>query len=144
GFALMTVLWVTLSSYRKLEYAPGGTVARITATHAAVWGTNSAGLAAGSYLPSGQALELAAGFAEVIFDSGAEIVLEGPARVDVGSAWEATLAHGSLRANVPEQAIGFLVRNSAVDVVDLGTEFSMVANEKGMTEVVVLRGEVEA
>ncbi len=142
GFAVMAVLWVTLSPYRSDGYDPGESVARITATHDAVWGASA--LAAGSYLHRGQALELRSGFAEITFDSGAQIVLEGPARMDVGSAWDATLAHGSLRANVPEQAIGFLVRNSAVDVVDLGTEFSMVADEKGMTEVIVLRGEVEA
>src|SRR5262249_33778719 len=54
------------------------------------------------------------------------------------------LRRGTIRANVPPQALGFRVSNSAVDVVDLGTAFSMVAPSEGRADVFVLQGEVEA
>ncbi len=97
----------------------------------------------GDELQRGQRLELKSGFTEVTFDSGAQIVIEGPASVDLDSAWQATLRHGTVKANIPQEAIGFRISNPAVDVVDLGTEFSVTAEENGATEVFVLSGQVE-
>ena len=97
----------------------------------------------GDELRRGQRVQLASGFAEITFDSGARVTVEGPASLDLTSAWEAVLHHGSLRAHVPTEAIGFRVSNPEVEVVDLGTEFSMVADASGGTEVYVLQGSVE-
>ena len=99
--------------------------------------------AAGDEFASGRRLELVSGFAELTFDSGAQITLTGPATLDLRSAWEAELHRGTLKANVPAEAIGFRVMNAAVEVVDLGTEFSMTAEEGGAAEVFVLKGAVE-
>jgi hypothetical protein len=63
---------------------------------------------------------------------------------DVKSAWDSVLRLGSLKAYVPSQALGFRVVNSAVEVVDMGTEFSMVADGHDAADVFVLKGEVEA
>jgi hypothetical protein len=87
---------------------------------------------------------LARGFAEITFDSGALVVLEGPASIDLNSAWDATLRAGTLKASVPKEAIGFRVSNPSVQVVDLGTEFSMMADASGAADVLVLKGIVEA
>ena len=97
----------------------------------------------GDELPRGQHLELTAGFAEITFDSGAQLIVEGPASVDLDSAWQATLRRGTLRANIPPEAIGFKIANASVDVVDLGTEFSITADADGSTEVFVLNGQIE-
>ena len=97
----------------------------------------------GDELSRGQHIELKAGFAEITFDSGAQIVVEGPASVDLDSAWQATLRRGTLRANIPQEAIGFKVANASVDVVDLGTEFSITADADGSAEVFVLTGQIE-
>ena len=99
--------------------------------------------AAGDEFARGRRIELQSGFAEVTFDSGAQLTLTGPATLDLRSAWEAELQRGTLRANVPPEAIGFRVINAAVEVVDLGTEFSMTAEEGGAAEVFVLKGAVE-
>ena len=99
--------------------------------------------APGDEFVRGRRLELVSGFAELTFDSGAQITLTGPATLDLRSAWEAELQRGTLKANVPPEAIGFRVINSAVEVVDLGTEFSMTAEEGGAAEVFVLKGAVE-
>jgi hypothetical protein len=124
--------------------APIEFVARITGAKESVWVDQAASFQPGTFLHRGQRLELAGGFAEVTFDSGAVLLLKGPATLDVNSAWDSTLRRGTLTATVPPQAIGFRVANHAVEVVDLGTEFSMVASGDGTAEVFVLKGEVEA
>lgn len=98
----------------------------------------------GDVLSRDQVLEIISGLAEITFDSGARLVLEGPATLAVRSAWEAELLRGSLKAQVPHEAIGFRLVHSAVNVVDLGTEFTMTADENGEAEVLVLKGAVEA
>lgn len=119
-------------------------VARVTAVKATRWLPSASDLRPGSLVRAGQRLELVAGFAEVTFDCGAKVVLTGAAVLEVNSAWDATLRRGTLTANVPREAVGFRIANSAVEVVDLGTEFSLVANANGTAEVFVLKGAVEA
>ena len=118
------------------------TVARISGTKDCRW--KGGAWQPGDDLRRGQQLELASGFAEITFDSGAQVTLEGPASFDLNSAWDAVLRRGTLKASVPTEAIGFRIANAAVEVVDLGTEFSMVADKSGATEVFVLKGAVEA
>jgi len=101
------------------------------------------GIKPGEELHGGQKIQLESGFAEITFDCGAQITLEGPATLDLNSAWEAVLERGRLKASVPPEAIGFRVSNASVNVVDLGTEFSMVADGSEATEVFVLKGAVE-
>jgi len=117
-------------------------IARLSGAKDCRW--SGASLAPGSELKRGQRIELQSGFAEITFDSGAQLTLEGPATLELDSAWEAVLHRGTLKANVPHEAIGFRVTNPSVEVVDLGTEFSMVTDESGATEVFVLKGAVEA
>lgn len=120
---------------------PSDFVGRITGAKGSRWTAGK--LATGAHVRRGQRLELAAGVAEVTLDSGARVVLEGASSLHINSAWDVTLRRGTLKANVPSEAIGFRVSNPAVEVVDLGTEFTMVADTGG-AEVFVLRGEVEA
>ena len=119
-------------------------VARLTGTRDCQWGSGMPQMKAGDSLRSRQKLELASGFAEITFDCGALVVLEGPATFEVHSAWEATLLAGTLKANVPHEAVGFRILNPRVEIVDLGTEFSLIADPAGGAEVFVLKGSVEA
>ncbi|HEV7404279.1 MAG TPA: hypothetical protein VGO11_15160, partial [Chthoniobacteraceae bacterium] len=104
-------------------------VAHLSASQDGQW--KGAALGAGEELHRGQQLQLVSGLVEVAFDSGAVVTLEGPAALQVTSAWEAVLHRGTLKAQVPKEAIGFRISNPAVEVVDLGTEFSMVADDSG-------------
>ena len=117
------------------------TVARLSGAKDCKW--VKSGPSTGDELTRGQRLDLQSGFAEVTFDSGAQLLLEGPVSLDLHSAWEAEFHRGSLKANVPPEAIGFRVTSAAVEVVDLGTEFSMTAEEGGVAEVFVQKGAVE-
>jgi hypothetical protein len=119
-------------------------VAQLTGLKDSQWASDASPLQSGVRLLKGQRLELARGFAEITFDSGAQVVLEGPAAFDLKSAWEATLNRGTLKASVPPQAIGFRISNPSVQIVDLGTEFTMSADASGAAEVLVLKGQVEA
>ena len=133
-----------LATNQAAPIVPFEFVARITGAKESHWKEEGDQLAPGTFLHRGQRLELVAGFAEITFDSGAVVLLEGPATFDVNSAWDSTLRRGALTAGVPPQAIVFRVLNRAVEVVDLGTSFSMVADGAGAADVFVLQGEVEA
>ena len=117
-------------------------IARISGSKDPLW-VGGVAFQNGDELHRGQRLELTSGFAEITFDSGALLVVEGPASMDLDSAWQATLRRGTIKANIPQEAIGFKVSNASVDVVDLGTEFSMTAEDDGTAEVFVLNGQVE-
>ena len=144
---VMVGLWISTGPRNDdaaAELNTGEFVASVTGAKDCRWGSPAGVLRPGDHLRHGQQVELLSGFAEITFDCGAQITLEGPALLDVNSAWGAVLRRGTLRANVPPEAIGFRVSNPAVEVVDLGTEFSMVADASGATEVFVLKGSVEA
>jgi hypothetical protein len=118
-------------------------VAKITATRDCRWNEHSDEVGFGSTLYAGQELNLAAGLVEVTFIDGAQVVLEGPTRFEVRDTDLAELYEGRLAATVPERARGFEIATNGLNVVDLGTEFGMLA-EGDDTEVHVFRGLVMA
>lgn len=88
-----------------------------------------------------ETFRLTRGVAQIDFFSGATVLLEGPAELELRSASEAVLASGRLRAHVPPAARGFKVRSAATDVIDLGTEFGLDVSN-GDTRVQVFDGSV--
>lgn len=141
--AVAAIIWVVDIRQGTTGTANGESVAQLTGSKECQW-ADGATLSPGARLHRGDQLALARGFAEVTFDSGARVVLEGPAQLKVNSAWDAVLNRGALKANVPPEAVGFSVSDSAVNVVDLGTEFTMIAETNGATDLLVLKGAVEA
>ncbi len=119
-------------------------VARITATRNCLWAETAKNLGFGSRLPSGEHLDLANGLVEITFNDGAVVVLEGPATFDVDSPGRAQLHEGRMTAVVPERAHGFQVATARLNVVDLGTEFGLMAEAEGTAEVHVFNGLVKA
>jgi Concanavalin A-like lectin/glucanases superfamily/FecR protein len=132
------------SSERDAEADAEEFAAQITGLENCAWANSNSAPKLGDQLPHGQHLELNSGVAEITFDSGAEVTIEGPATLDLNSAWEATLHRGKLRAEVPAAAVGFGIHSATVDVVDLGTQFGMAIDSSGATDVCVLAGAVEA
>lgn len=90
---------------------------------------------------SAGSLRLVEGIAQIEFVSGANVVLEGPAEIELLSPMLVRCVSGKLRAHVPNQAIGFVVETPSKRVVDLGTEFAVSVGSMG-DEVHVLDGEV--
>lgn len=86
--------------------------------------------------------ELLSGFVSIRFDSGAEVVLEGPARFKLVSENQMRLYAGKAFAVVPNTAIGFTIDCPGSRVVDLGTEFGLEVHPGGQAEVHVMQGKV--
>jgi len=87
-------------------------------------------------------LRLKSGLAQIVFYSGARVVIEGPTDLQLVSANEATCRSGRLIAEVPPQAKGFRVSTPQMSVTDLGTSFGLQAKER-RTELHVLNGSVQ-
>jgi len=98
----------------------------------------------GDALEKGRRLDLQSGVAEVTFDSGARVVLEGPTSLGLDSAWAASLRSGTLTATAPSEAAGFRVANPAVAVTNLGGDVRIETDRAGGAEVVALSGTAEA
>ncbi len=103
---------------------------------------DAASPAAGAVLPPGP-LRLKSGAVLVEFFSGARVVLEGPAELELISSMEAFLRAGKVSAQVPPPARGFKVGSPAARVVDLGTEFGLTVKDATTAEVHVFSGKVE-
>tara|TARA_R110002096_G_scaffold4501_19_gene21176 strand:- start:10159 stop:11505 length:1347 start_codon:yes stop_codon:yes gene_type:complete len=96
----------------------------------------------GSKLTRGY-LKLMEGIATIRFRSGAEMMLEAPAKLTIKGPMRAKLVSGSAVMNVPESAIGFLLETPDGHVVDHGTAFAVsVAGGKSRSTFEVIDGEI--
>lgn len=118
------------------------TLATLTDSHSCKWEAGTLPTLPGSRLGAGR-LRLAEGMARIVFDSGAEITLEGPAELETVRRDRCVLHQGRLIAKVPPQALGFVVETPTAHIVDWGTEFG-VHVEADRADVQVFAGEIEA
>jgi hypothetical protein len=88
-------------------------------------------------------LRLTKGLAQIEFFSGATVLIEGAAEIDILSAWEARCVRGRMRVQVPPAAKGFTIHAPEVKLEDLGTEFALNVKD-GTSAVHVFEGEVIA
>lgn len=96
----------------------------------------------GSILSPGE-LKLADGLIQVEFYSGVQLLVEGPAELEIRSVASVICRQGKLRSLVPPNAIGFSVLTPRFELVDLGTEFAVDVASDGRSDVHVFDGEVE-
>jgi ferric-dicitrate binding protein FerR (iron transport regulator) len=147
GIAALAASIAAMLAYWKEDPAPGKpeptSVAWLTGATDARWTDAAAAPEPGDAIERGQRLDLKSGLAEVTFDSGARVVLEGPASLDVASAWTADLRKGAITASAPQEAAGFRVENAAVQVTQLGGDVRIEADGSGNAEVLSLRGSAE-
>ena len=87
-------------------------------------------------------LRLSSGLAQIVFYSGARVVIEGPVEFQILSSSEASCPSGKLTAEVPPQAHGFHISTPQMNVTDLGTAFGLDVKER-RTELHVFKGSVE-
>ncbi|HML73104.1 MAG TPA: FecR domain-containing protein [Anaerohalosphaeraceae bacterium] len=87
--------------------------------------------------------QLAAGLVKIRMDSGAEILVQGPAEFCAEDTNQFYIAFGKISSIVPPGAEGFVVRTPSATVVDYGTEFGMLVEKTGRTEAHVFKGQVE-
>ena len=118
------------------------THAVITSLDDATGHFGKASLTQGMRLSEGP-LQLDSGLIEITFDSGAEVTLEGPARLQLESDHKTRLDAGRASAIVPEQARGFVIHTPSSYIRDLGTAFAVEVRDARETDLHVLEGEVE-
>lgn len=85
-------------------------------------------------------IRLTHGFLKLITDDQVEVLLEAPSEFEFISSSEVALSFGKLFARVSERGYGFSVTTSNSRVVDLGTEFGVVREIDGSTQVHLYKG----
>ena len=143
GVALLATGWWGLHGWRQGERrgATSKAVAMLNRVVDAEWAQGQATPRLGAPLEPGW-LRLKSGLAQVVFYSGARVVIEGPAELQLVSPGEATCQGGRLIAEVPPQAKGFRVGTPQMNVTDLGTVFGVAVKDR-QTELHVFKGSVE-
>ena len=122
----------------------GRNVARVSYVAPATrWQHPNDSYAVESSVRVGSTLNVAQGEVELVYDTGARLLLIGPAEFLVGKIG-GELHRGGLMASVPEAGHGFTIETPHGKVIDLGTEFGVVVDDFGVSEVSVFEGKVEA
>jgi ferric-dicitrate binding protein FerR (iron transport regulator) len=88
-------------------------------------------------------LEIDAGVLTLRFRSGASVTFRGASSMQIESDMLVRLDRGQATAQVPHWAKGFTIETPDVKVVDLGTQFGVMASDKNGTDVVIFEGEVD-
>lgn len=122
---------------------PKKTVARLSRLWKPQWSDSAEKFAEWAPLVAGQVIDLTSGRAEVFFDAGAQLTLQGPVRFEVIGPKSGRVFHGELTARVGEHAKGFSLVSAMGKVIDLGTEFGMSVQPDGELDVVVFDGVVD-
>ncbi len=144
SLAVVLTLVACVGFYFYIRSASLGDVARLLHAVDAEWGGDEATAPiVNSRLRQGQLLELKSGLAEIRFDSGVSVVLEGPAELILDDENACSLRLGRLVGRVPDEAVGFTVDTPSATVVDLGTEFGVAVTDSGDAETWVFHGAVE-
>lgn len=118
------------------------TAATITGMLDAKWKSEENAGSYGEPLQEGRLLSLEEGFVQVTFESGAKVLVQGPADFQIHDDMRAVLESGKIAALCPRRAHGFSLRTPAAEVIDLGTEFALQVNDMGVSEIHVFDGEV--
>jgi hypothetical protein len=138
--ATTLVALTALRPPRRESHAIPAAVAHIEKVNGVRWRNSSAAEIA-IPLPAGRILSIEQGLAQVRLESGAAIIVQGPAEIELRSPNSVALRSGSLTADVPPKARGFEVHTPNATLIDLGTRFG-VACEAGQTDVEVFNGNV--
>jgi hypothetical protein len=138
-------------------------VGRITGVVDCRWANPATAAVDGEHVPLGRGYSLASGFMEITYDSGAKVILQGPAAYEIESASGGFLSLGKLTARVEsresrvESEDGrqdrsrlstldsrlFSVRTPTAVVTDLGTEFGVEVDGSGASRTHVFQGKIE-
>lgn len=114
-------------------------VAKLTDTVDIKWDDQDHRVERGDDLRAGT-MKLKKGYAEITFDCGAEVIVEGPAEIELEKVDQMRINYGRLYATVPSQALGFTISSPNTKIIDLGTEFGVEVGLWGATQLHVMRG----
>ena len=115
-------------------------VATLTSSIKAKWDVADAAIDLGRRLQTKAPLRLKKGFAELVFDEGAKVVVEAPAVFELQGEDRMMVQSGRVTTLVSEAAQGFRVDTPTSRVTDLGTEFGVQVSHHGDTVVQMYQG----
>jgi len=119
----------------------GIVVATLTDCLNAKWMDDTAPMTKGTRIETGnKRFLLREGYAELLFDNQARVVLEGPVEFQILAEDRVGLSYGKVYARVPQTAAGFSVYTPNAKIIDLGTEFGVQVEISGNTQLHVLKG----
>jgi ferric-dicitrate binding protein FerR (iron transport regulator) len=114
-------------------------VGTIGTQHDCVWQGDSTVITGGRF--SSRKLSLASGVAELKFDSGTNVILEGPCDFEVLDVDTARLLAGNIVVHVTELSDGFALTTPEATIIDEGTEYAVSLDDEA-TEVHVFEGAI--
>ena len=85
-------------------------------------------------------IKLQRGIIKLVTDEDVQILIESPAEFRFVSASQIVMKQGRLFATVSQTGRGFTVQTANSKVTDLGTEFGVLADSQGTTELHVFKG----
>jgi len=118
-------------------------VARIVNVSNVEWAGGAKKFEEWSFVEPGETLRIERGLVNLFLDNGAELLVEGPADVDLVSLKLIYARKGKLAVRVSPSAVGFSVQTPHAVVIDRGTSFGMSIDEVSGTDVVVYEGIVD-
>ena len=145
-FWMYTSLAASTASIVLLLYAYVSTwllpreVATLTSGIKAQWDGAGDTIDLGQRLSTKTPLRLNEGFAELVFDEGAKVVVEAPAAFELRGEDRMMVQSGRVTTLVSEAAQGFCVDTPTSRVTDLGTEFGVQVSLHGDTVVQMYQG----
>jgi hypothetical protein len=125
----------------KVEAQSPSYVATLAQTANCVWEEGAPVRTKGAHFLPG-ALRLKQGIARLHFESGSDLLIEGPAVLRIDSATAATLLQGKAVFRGDETCAPFDLQTPSSTLVDLGTEYAVVVSPEG-EEVHVFDGQVQ-
>lgn len=133
---LLMILYVRL--YPRPVREP---VATLTDTVNVVWANSALPTRQGDRLNNYDGLRnLLKGYAKILFDNGAEVIIEAPAEFELKSYDLMAMNYGRVFVRAPTGAEGFKVNTPNSSIVDLGTEFGVKVDIDGSSELSMFKG----
>ena len=142
GILIVSAAWRGLRSNAR-PALPAGVLAQIVALSDPVWADAGQPRHEGDSLQAGGLLALERGLAEIVFASGATVVLEAPAIFEVIDGGAAKLVRGRLTATLDRPTGPFAIHTPTAVATDRGTQFGVEVDPSGKTDVRVFQGLVE-
>lgn len=141
------VVWLSVAAsfVVVLTFGPSffrqNTIATLASSENAAW-ESSLPTIPGSKLAPGS-LKLKSGVATIRFDSGAEVVLEATAELQLMTPMKGKLVTGAAVIDVPDLAIGFVIETPDGYAIDYGTRFAVrVDQQERQSNFEVIEGEI--
>ena len=139
------LLWTVGGAAESVGGAANGRqpLARIVQLEDVDWQPGSTVYREWSQVSSGESLKLKSGMVELVVDNAVQVVIKGPAELELVSRHKAIAHSGQLVARAGPEGIGFEIETPNASVVDQGTSFGISITPNDQTDVVVYEGKVD-